>query len=250
MINRKNSKDIQAQIVGGRICGQVRNILVSIAKPGMTTWQLDQIAERLIKAAGGLPSFQIVPGYHHTICTTVNDEVVHGIPGKYQLKKGDLLSLDLGVLYGGWHTDCATTIFLGEPDDKIAKFLEVGQTALNLAISKAKSGNQIRDISAAIQNTVEGAGFSVVRALVGHGVGRQLHEDPQVPGFVTNDLELRLTPGLTLAVEVIYTTGSCDVRYAGYDGWTISTVDGSQAALFEDSIAITKNGPLILTRPS
>lgn len=231
----------------GQISASVIDKVLAAAKIGVTKSELNKLATTEIKKLGAKPSFTTVPGYHWATCITVNDEVVHGIPNDYSLTQGDLVSVDLGAVLQGYHTDCARTIDLGRPDSARQKFVEVGAKALDLAIGEAKVGNHVGDISAVIQKQVESAAYSVVRALVGHGVGAALHEDPQVPGFVTKDLGPELKAGMTIAIEVIYTAGSPEVLLKE-DGWTIVTKDGSLAGLFEDTVAITKSGPIILTR--
>lgn len=247
MISIKNEEELGLMRECGQITANVMEKVLTAAKPGVTKADLDKLADAEIKRLGGQPSFTTVQGYNWCTCITVNSEVVHGIPNDYVLKAGDLVSVDLGVVLAGLHTDCARTIFLGVPDGQIKKFLTVGQRALNVAIRVAKTGKYIGDISQALQKTIEGAGFSVVRALVGHGIGRQLHEEPQVPGFVTANSGPKLAVGMTLAIEAIYTAGKPDVTIKP-DGWTIETCDGSLGGLFEDTVAVTKLGPVILTR--
>ena len=231
----------------GQIAASVIDKVLKAAAPGVTKSELDKLATSEIKKLGGQLSFTTVPGYHWASCVTVNEEVVHGIPNDYSLTLGDLVSVDLGAVWQGYHTDCARTIYLGKPDSTEQKFVEVGSQALDLAIGEAKVGNHIGDISAVIQKQIESAAYSVVRALVGHGIGAALHEDPQIPGFVTKDLGPQLATGMTIAIEVIYTAGSPEVLLKE-DGWTIVSADGSLGGLFEDTVAITKSGPVILTR--
>ena len=193
-----------------------------------------------------------VPGYKHTVCTATNEIIVHGIPGPYALKKGDVICIDCGVYLDGFHTDMADTVVVGGPEEaskEVQEFLATGKKALEAGIKAARGGNRVGHISQAIQAIVEGKGYSVVRTLVGHGVGRELHEEPEVPGYLAMKLERTpiLRPGMTIAVEVIYAMGGSDVVYANSDGWTIKTADDSLSAVFERSIVITEGDPIVLT---
>jgi methionyl aminopeptidase len=218
-------------------------------KPGMTEREVDQMAEKMIRERGAEPGFQKVPGYKHTICMSTNDVVVHGIPGDYAFKPGDLVGVDCGVFYEGFHTDMSDSVVVpGAPRPESEKFLKIGKKALDEAIAEAVIGNRIGHISKKIQDIVEGSGYSIVRSLIGHGVGRDLHEEPEVPGYLARPINKTpmLKEGMTIAVEVIYNMGSREVTL-DEDGWTIRTEDGSLAGLYERTIAITKNGPLMLT---
>ncbi len=251
MIDIKTAAEIAKMRQGGRITGSVLQHVLRKARPGITTADLDTLAGHLIRNAGAKPSFPMVPRYHHTICTTVNEQVVHGIPGPYVLQRDDLLGIDIGVYHEGFHTDAAWTILVseegsGKQDTERVRFLSVGERALQNAIKQATIGNTIGDISHAIQVVVQEAGYAVVREFIGHGVGRKLHEDPSVPGLGKPESGPLLAEGMTIAIEVIYTMGSPTVRIL-YDNWTVVTADGSMAGLFEHSVAITKNGPQILT---
>lgn len=247
MITIKNEKELKIMKDCGKIAATIMEKVLKATIPGVSKAELDRLAAAEIKRLGGEPSFTTVPGYHWSTCITVNEEVVHGVPNGYVLKEQDLVSVDLGVVLAGFHTDMARTVYLGNPNQEIKKFVVTGERALKLAIGQAEPGKHISDISAVIQRTVEGQGFSIVRELTGHGVGKNLHEDPAVPGFVTGGLDPELGVGMTLAIEVIYTKGESGVVMAGTDGWTIATKDGSLSALFEDTIAITKSGPVVLT---
>lgn len=253
-MNTQSIDKIKIMQQGGHLLRNILDTLLSRVKPGVQTASLDKLANEMIIDAGGSPSFQTVRNYKWATCMCVNDEVVHGIPDD-QLKAGDLLCVDIGLLYKGFHTDTAKTVIV-ESDQKpvhknprLIKFLKAGQEALNKGISKAKINNRIGDISKIIQETIEGQGYSVVKSLVGHGVGRKLHEEPQIPGFL--DVPIETTPvikeGMTLAIEVIYNEGLPDVVYKNNDGWTIITKDGSLSAVFEHTIAITRTGQLLLT---
>lgn len=238
---------------GGEILSDVLNTLLERVEEGVSELEIDQLAEKLILQKGADPGFKTVKGYRHSICTAVNDVVVHGIPSSYRFKKGDLVCIDAGVLYKGLHTDMAETILLKKGDKTDVekhKFLTTGKKALEKALSKAKPGNRIGHISKEIQETVEGQGYSVVRTLVGHGVGKSLHEAPEVPGFLDGSIDKTplLKENMTLAIEVIYNMGSYDVQYANNDGWTIATADSSLSAVFERSIVITDKGYEVLTK--
>ncbi len=248
MITIKNEEELKIMKKSGEIAASVMYKVLGATIPEVSKAALDKLALKEIKRLGGSPSFTTVPGYHWVTCITVGEEVVHGVPNDYILKQGDLVSVDLGVRLLGFHTDMARTIYLGNPDSEIKKFMIAGETALRLAIAQAQPGNRIFHISTVIQKTVEGAGYSIVRELTGHGIGKKLHEDPAVPGFVTKDSDIELKVGMTLAIEVIYTMGEGSVVMAGSDGWTIASKDGSLAGLFEDTVAITKTGPVVLTK--
>lgn len=256
MIDLKTKQEIEIMKTGGKILADVLFEVLKNVKVGVSEIELDQLAERLILEKGAEPGFKKVKGYKHAICISTNDVVVHGIPTSYKLKENDVVGIDCGVHYKGFHTDMAQTIKVKseklkvESEDEIDKFLKIGERAMWEGIKAAKLGNRIGDISKAIQDTVEGQGYSVVRSLIGHGVGKQLHEDPEVPGFL--DKSIFRTPllkeGMTIAVEVIYNMGKSDVVYSGSDGWTIKTKDSSLSGLFERTIAIASGGPLILTK--
>jgi methionyl aminopeptidase len=228
---------------------------MSYIKPGVSELELDALAEKLILQKGGEPGFKKVPGYKHTICISTNDVVVHGIPTDYKLKMGDVVGIDCGVFYNGFHTDMSETVRVENQElriknDEIDNFLKVGKKALNEAVKQATLGNHIGDISKTIQTIVETQnGYSVVRSLVGHGVGKDLHEDPEVPGFLSEQVEKTplLRIGMVIAVEVIYNMGGHELVFANEDGWTLKTEDGSLSGLFEITLAIGEKGPLILT---
>ena len=236
--------------LGGEIAGFVLSQVMREIVPGKTTLELNKKADLLMREKGVTPSFLTVDDYKYAICATVNDEVVHGLPSTTKLKSGDIVGIDLGVLFQGLHTDTAVTVGVGETDPETKKLLDVGEKALNAGIHEARAGKRVGYISSAIQKVVERHGYSVVRALVGHGVGKALHEDPQVPGFLSIDREETplLVDGMTLAIEVIYNKGDYDVMYKRGDGWTISTADGSLSGLFEHTVLITGGEPAVLTR--
>lgn len=258
MIDIKTPEEIKIMREGGKILSSVLSELLKNIKPGISELDIDRLAEKLIIKNGAEPGFKKVKGYLHSICVSTNDVVVHGVPTHYKFKAGDVAGIDCGVFYKGFHTDAAETLrvsainkqqLTNNNKDDIDRFLEIGKKALNEAIKVAKVGNRVGHISKTIQDLIEGQGYSIVRSLVGHGVGRTLHEEPEVPGFL--EVDIKETPalktGTTIAIEVIYNTGKSNVKYLNEDGWTISTSDKSISGLFEKTIAITKEGPLILT---
>lgn len=255
MINIKTPAELDIMKKGGMILSEVVWELMGNIKPGVSELEIDALAEKLIRKKGGEPGFKKVKGYKHTICACTNEIVVHGIPSDYRFKEGDVVCIDCGVFYKGYHTDMAETVIVGSKTGTInnanKRFLEIGKKALEAGIKQAVAGNRIGHISKDIQDIVEKeGGYSIVRSLIGHGVGKNLHEEPDVPGFL--DIPLHKTPkliaGMTIAVEVIYNMGKADVVYAGTDDWTIKTADGSLSAVFERTIAVTQNNPLVLTR--
>ena len=222
--------------------------LKAFIREGITTEELDRLAEEYIKRHGGIPAFKGYRGYPRSLCVSVNEEVVHGIPGKRKLKEGDIVSLDLGVLMDGYYGDAAITVPVGKVSELAKKLIKVTEEALYRGIEMARPGNRLSDISHAIQTHVEKAGFSVVREFVGHGIGKQLHEEPQVPNFGPPNRGPRLEPGMVLAIEPMVNTGTWEVRILP-NGWTVVTADGGLSAHFEHTVAITDNGPEILSLP-
>ena len=242
----KSENEIELMKISGKISAQVLKKVLENVKIGVTCFALDKIARQEIEKKGATPSFMTVDDYKWTICTTVNQQVVHGIPNKQPLKNGDILGVDIGALYHGCHSDMAITIPIGKVSPAVEKFLEVGKKTLEKAISCAKIGNRIGDISATIQQGIESAGYSIVKSLTGHGIGRELHEEPMIPGFGKSGTGPKILENMVLAIEVIYTQGSGEVKLEK-DNWTISSVDGSLAGLFEQTVLITGNGPIVLT---
>lgn len=240
----------QAMSEGGKKLGKILDALLNFAKPGVSLIEIDNLAEKLISEEKGAPSFKTVKGYKFATCLCLNDVVVHGLPTNYILKKGDILGIDAGFYYQGFHTDAAWTVPIGEMNPQTKEFLETGQTALLNAIKKAIPGNRVWDISKAIEDTLKKSGYSSVRQLVGHGVGKSLHEAPQIPCFARGKRENspRLCEGQTLAIEVIYNMGNFPVVYKNDDGWSIKTEDDSLSGLFEHTILITSKKPVILTK--
>lgn len=233
---------------GGKILGATVEVLRGAVRPGISTGELDQIAEEFIRSHdGATPAFKGLYGFPGSICASINNEIVHGIPSRKRvLAEGDLISIDVGVGYKGYFTDSATTVPVGEVDDEATRLLTTTHEALVAGIAAARSGNHIGDIGAAVQQVVERAGFSVVRELVGHGIGTEFHEEPQVPNYGKPKRREKLVPGLTIAIEPMVNVGSPGTRTLP-DRWTIVTVDGKRSAHFEHTVAITEDGPRVLT---
>lgn len=242
----KTKKELELMKIAGKITANALKEVKAAIKPGVSCLELDQIANFQIKKQGASPSFMTVEGYQWTICTSINNQVVHGIPTKTSVKSGDIIGIDIGAIYQGYHSDLAITVAVGEVLEQTKKFLEVGEKTLELAIAKAQVGNRIGDISHAIQKGIEEAGYAVVKSLTGHGVGNRLHEEPMIPGFGKPKTGISILENMVLAIEVIYAEKSGEV-FLEKDNWTISTKDGSLSGLFEQTIATTKNGPIVLT---
>lgn len=248
MIHIRTPKEIELMRKSNRLAAQVLKRLREAIRPGITTEQLNQMAEDMIKGAGATPAFKGYRGYPATLCVSINEVVVHGIPGQRALHTGDIVSLDVGVLLNEYYGDAAITCPVGEVTEEATRLLFVAEGALAKGIEQARAGNRLFDISYAIQSWAEAHGFSVVRDFVGHGIGRNLHEDPQVPNFGTPGTGPRLRPGMVLALEPMINAGGWEVKVLD-DGWTVVTADGSLSAHFEHTIAITENEPDILTLP-
>ena len=243
----KSPREIELMREAGRILAKTHEELAKNLRPGMSTWDIDHMGEEIIRSYGCIPSFKNYNGYPASICVSVNDEVVHGIPHKeHFLDEGDIVSLDAGVIYKGYHSDAARTYGIGEIDDDAKKLIEVTRQSFFEGIKFAKAGNHLNDISAAIQKYAESFGFGVVRDLVGHGIGSHLHEDPEIPNFARKGKGILLQPGMTLAIEPMITEGSYEVVWLD-DDWTVMTEDGGWAAHYENTILITENEPEILS---
>jgi methionyl aminopeptidase len=247
MIIRKSPDEIAKMRRAGRIVAEVRGKVAAAVRPGITTRALDRVAEQATKDAGATPSFLGYRGFPASICTSVNEQIVHGIPGDRVLREGDLLSLDFGAIWEGYHADSAITVFVGDPPSAEAeKLVLVTEEALEAAIELIRQGNRLSDIGHTVQQVVEGLGFSVVREYVGHGIGQSLHEDPQIPNYGPPGRGPELRAGLVLAVEPMVNLGGWETRMLD-DGWTVVTADGSLSAHFEHTIAVGDHGPEVLT---
>ena len=248
MIQLKSGREIDLMAMGGKILHATVETLTAAVRPGISTGELDEIAERFIRShEGAVPAFKGLYGFPGSICTSVNSEIVHGIPSKKRvLKEGDIVSLDVGVGYKGYFTDSAVTVPVGKIGPEAQRLLDVTKEALGAGIAAAKPGNHIGDIGAAVQAVVARAGYSVVRDLVGHGIGVEFHEDPQVPNYGKPKRREKLVPGLTLAIEPMVNVGGPATKTLA-DRWTIVTVDGTLSAHFEHTVAITESGARVLT---
>ena len=248
MIQLKSAREIELMAEGGRILAAAVQHVRQAVRPGVSTLDLDLAAEEFIRGhAGATPAFKGLYGFTGSICASINQEIVHGIPSRKRvLVEGDIISIDVGVAYRGYFTDSATTVPVGRVDDETARLLEVTERSLVAGIAMAVPGNHLGDIGAAVQQIVEGAGFSVVRDLVGHGIGVAFHEEPQVPNYGKPKRGLKLVPGLTIAIEPMVNVGGPMTRTLA-DKWTIVTVDGSRSAHFEHTVAITETGNRVLT---
>ncbi len=247
MIIGKSKKDLEKMRAAGRLAGQVREALRAMACAGVTTLQLDAAAERMIRDGGALPTFKGYHGFPYSICASVNEQVVHGFPSEYELKEGDILSVDVGATLNGWVGDTATTLPVGEVSEELRKLLRVTEESLERAIRQCWPGKHLGDIGWAVQEHAEGHGYTVVREYVGHGIGTAMHEDPQVPNYGKPKRGTKLVAGLTIAIEPMVNAGSAGTRTMP-DRWTVVTVDGSRSAHFEHTVAVTDDGPRVLTR--
>jgi methionyl aminopeptidase len=249
----KSDAEIALMREAGRITAKVLNILGAAVKPGMRIEELDAIAEKEVKKLGATPSFKGYRGYPASVCVSVNDEIVHGIPGPRVLKEGDIVSIDFGVIYKGFQGDAARTVPVGEIKPEIRRLLDTTEQALRTGIKAARGGARLGDICAAIEEYAESRGYNVVREYTGHGIGRQMHEDPQVPNTTKSILGFKkgtgpvLKKGMTMAIEPMVNIGGWETRINN-NGWTVHTLDGSLSAHFEDTIAVTDGDPEVLTR--
>ncbi len=251
-VTRKNSRELEAMAQAGAVAAKALQTALAVLVPGVSTLEVDQAAEQAIREAGALPSFKGFRGYPAATCVSINDVIVHGIPSdKLIVHSGDIVGIDVGAYFeGGFHGDNAATKPIGEVSAEARKLLQVTAEALHLGIAQAVAGNTLKDISMAIQNHVEAHGYSAVRQLLGHGIGRRMHEPPQVPNYYQPgefpEYDLRLRPGMTLAIEPMINIGGPEI-VVDEDGWTTRTADGSLSAHFEHTIAVTKHQPRILT---
>jgi methionyl aminopeptidase len=247
VIELKSAREIALMRAGGHILADVVDRLRETVRPGLSTLEIDEDVEAFIRGRGALPAFKGYRGFPATVCISINEEVVHGIPSAHRrIKDGDIVGLDLGCIVEGYYADCAFTLAIGDVPPKVQQLLDVTRESLDVAIAECRPGRRLSDVSHAVQAHVEGHGFSVVRAFVGHGIGRALHEDPQIPNFGDPGRGPQLRPGMVLAIEPMVTMGSWEVKVLD-DGWTAVTRDGSLAAHFEHTIAVTEDGPEVLT---
>jgi methionyl aminopeptidase len=247
VIVRKSAGEIAKIAAAGAILAECIDALTEAAVPGVTTAELDRMAEKFIRQHRGVPTFLGYRGFPASICASPNDMVVHGIPGKYRVAEGDLLSIDVGVTLEGYVADSAVTLAMGAVEPEAARLLDVTRESLEAALAECREGRRLGDVSHAVQEVVEAAGFSVVRSLVGHGVGKEMHEDPQIPNYGDPGRGPRLEEGMVFAIEPMVDAGAYDVVVAD-DGWAIHTADGSLSAHFEHTVAVGKKGPRVLTR--
>jgi methionyl aminopeptidase len=247
MITLKSKREIDIMRDASRIVAEVLQELRLHCQAGVTTRELDKVAEGKTHHCGGSPAFKGYRGYPRALCTSINQQVVHGIPGDYELKEGDIVGLDYGVAYGGYYGDAAITVAIGKVSPEVQKLLRVTEECLYRGIDQMIPGNHLADISQAIQTYAESNGFSLVREFGGHGIGKHMHEDPMVLNYVSNGRGIKLKPGLVLAVEPMVNMGKDPVKVLA-DGWTVVTCDGKPSAHFEHTIAVTENGPEILTK--
>jgi methionyl aminopeptidase len=246
VIIKKSPAEIDQMAAAGEILVKTMDLLAGKIRPGVTTGDLDAAAEKFIRSQGATPAFKGYKGFPGSICSSPNDMVVHGIPGRFKLSRGDILSVDIGVVKDGWVADAARTFPVGDVSPVALKLLDVTEGALFAAVEQCRVGNRLGDVSHAVQQEVESAGFSVVRSLVGHGIGRSMHEEPQIPNYGDPGKGIELEAGMVLAVEPMVNAGRHQVRM-GDDGWAIYSQDGSLTAHFEFTIAVTADGPRILT---
>jgi methionyl aminopeptidase len=253
MVTRKSRSEIERMRQAGRVVAQVLDKIEAALGPGVSTADLDAMAEAHIRAAGAIPSFKGYPGinprrpFPASVCISIDDEIVHGIPGARTIRNGQIVSVDAGAIVDGWHGDGARTFYVGEPPAEVSQLIDLTRAAMLAGIAAAVPGNHIEDVSAAVEAVANGAGLGIIRQFVGHGIGTAMHEEPQVPNYRTGRPGRKLEPGICLAIEPMFTLGGYDTRILS-DDWTVVTADGSLAAHFEHSIAITADGPQILTQ--
>jgi methionyl aminopeptidase len=247
MIIGKSKKELEKMRAAGRVTGLVLQELKMLAQPGVTTLEIDRAAEKMIRDAGGLPTFKGYHGFPYSICASVNEQVVHGFPSDYKLKDGDIFSIDCGVTLEGFVGDTATTVPVGNVSDDVLALVRVTEECLDLAIEQCRPGRHLGDIGAAVQHHAEARGYSVVRDYVGHGIGRRMHEDPQIPNYGKGGQGPKIKAGYVFAVEPMINLGTHHTKVLA-DGWTVVTLDGKPSAHVEHTIAITEDGPEVLTR--
>ncbi len=246
MISIKSPRELELMRAAGKIVAETHEKLKEVIEPGITTLELDRIAEGYIRKSGGIPAFKGYSGFPASICTSINEQVVHGIPGPIELKDGDIVGIDIGAIYSGYYGDAARTYGIGEISDALRKLITVTEESFFKGMEQAIPGNRLSDISHAVQKHVEAHGFSVVREFVGHGIGKSMHEEPQIPNYGPPRKGPRLVPGMTLAIEPMINLGRYAVKVLS-DGWTVVTLDGKPSAHYENTIAVTGGAPEILT---
>lgn len=246
-VTRKTPYQIATMQEAGRIVAETLAMLLENVRPGVTTKQLDELAEEFIRSRGAVPSFKGYKGFPASICTSPNQVVVHGIPGDYRLTEGDILSIDCGVIWDGMHGDSAVTVAVGQVSDEARHLIDATKRALDSGVRACAAGNTLGDVGYAIQSVVEAEGLSVVRDYVGHGIGEEMHEPPQIPNYGTPGEGKRIKTGHVFAIEPMVNVGTYETKLAG-DGWTVETADGSLSAHFEHTVAVLENGPEVLTR--
>jgi methionyl aminopeptidase len=253
MVTRKSRSEIERMRQAGRIVAEVLDKIEAELQPGVSTAHLDALAEAHIRASGAVPSFKGYPGinprrpFPASVCISIDDEIVHGIPGSRTIRAGQIVSVDAGAIVDGWHGDGARTFFIGDPPARVGELIDLTRRAMLAGIAAAVPGNHIDDVSSAVEDVAKTAGLGIIRQFVGHGIGTAMHEEPQVPNYRTGRPGRKLEPGICLAIEPMFTLGGHDTRILA-DDWTVVTADGSLAAHFEHSIAITADGPQILTQ--
>lgn len=248
MITRKSAAEIATMRRAGRVVAEVLALVGEALRPGVSTARLDEIAEAHIARSGATSSFKGYHGYPSSICVSIDREVVHGIPGDRTIRAGQIVSIDAGAIVDGWHGDAARTFIVGDAPEAVRDLVETTRLALEAGVAAAVAGHRIWDVSAAVEDVALPRGYGIVRPYVGHGIGTAMHEDPQVPNYRTKTRGVELAPGICLAIEPMFTLGSADVETLA-DGWTVVTRDGSLAAHWEDTVAVTEDGPVVLTRP-
>lgn len=246
MVNIKSKRELDIMREAGRRLARILETIAGLAKPGVTLLELDQEAERLTLAASSKPAFKGYLGYRNTLCTSVNEQVVHGIPSSRKLSDGDIIGLDYGLVYEGFYSDSAVTVPVGKVSDVARNLMKVTATSLYAGIDACRVGNTLKDVARAVEGAVKPHGYGIVREFVGHGIGQRLHEDPQVPNYESGASSLKLKAGMTIAIEPMINLGTHQVKVLE-DRWTAVTVDGKLSAHFEHSVAITENGPEVLT---
>jgi methionyl aminopeptidase len=253
MVTRKSRSEIERMRRAGRVVAEVLDRIEAELRPGISTAELDALAEAHIRACGATPSFKGYPGinpshpFPASVCISIDNEIVHGIPGDRRIREGQIVSVDAGAIVDGWHGDGARTFYVGEPPPEVRQLIDLTREAMYAGIAAAVPGNHIDDISAAVESVAARARLGVIRQFVGHGIGSAMHEEPQVPNYRTGRAGRKLEPGICLAIEPMFTLGGHDTRIQP-DDWTVVTADGSLAAHFEHSVAVTEDGPQILTQ--